>query len=72
MGGQILTVNTSQKPQITFLNASFWRMQSEKPYESEIRREKAKIKQREYYQKAEQDSATPEEKKAILSNWKNH
>ena len=43
-------------------------MQSEKPYESEIRREKTKIKQREYYQKAEQDSATPEEIKAILEN----
>ena len=38
------------------------------PYESEIRREKAKIEQREYYQKAEQDSATPEEIKAILEN----
>ena len=37
-------------------------------YESEIRREKAKIEQREYYQKAEQDSATPEEIKAILEN----
>ena len=38
------------------------------PYESEIKREKAKIEQREYYQKAEQDSATPEEIKAILEN----
>ena len=38
------------------------------PYESEIRQEKAIIKQREYYQKAEQDSATPEEIKAILEN----
>jgi len=38
------------------------------PYKSEIRREKAKIEQREYYQKAEQDSATPEEIKAILEN----
>ena len=38
------------------------------PYESEIRREKAIIKQREYYQKADQNSATPEEIKAILQN----
>ena len=37
-------------------------------YESGIRRETAKIKQREYYQKADQDSATPEEIKAILQS----
>ena len=40
------------------------------PYESEIRREKDKIKQREYYQKADQDSATPEEIKEILKPFK--
>ena len=40
------------------------------PYKSEIRREKDKIKQREYYQKADQDSATPEEIKAILKQFK--
>ena len=39
------------------------------PYKSEIRREKAKIKQREYFQKAEQeDSATPEEIQEILKD----
>ena len=50
------------------LNRKFLEDAVREPYESEIRREKAKIKQREYYQKAEQDSATPEEIKAILEN----
>ena len=39
-------------------------------FESAIRRDKAKIKQREYYQKADQDSATDEEKREILSKVK--
>jgi len=38
------------------------------PYESEIRREKNKINQREYYQKSDQNSATPEEIKEILQS----
>ena len=50
------------------LNRKFLEDAVREPYESEIRREKAKIEQQEYYQKAEQDSATPEEIKAILEN----
>ena len=50
------------------LNRKFLEDAVREPYESEIRREKAKIKQQEYYQKAEQDSATSEEIKAILEN----
>ena len=42
------------------------------PYESEIRREREAIERREYLQAADKNSASDEEKKAILSNWKNH
>ena len=41
-----------------------------KAYESKIRREKDQIKRREFYQKADQNAATDEEKKAILGSFK--
>ena len=43
-----------------------------KPYEDELRREREAIERREYMQAADKNSASDEEKKAILSNWKNH
>ena len=43
-----------------------------KPYEDELRREREAIERREYIQEADKNSASDEEKKAILSNWKNH
>ena len=52
------------------LNRKFLEDAVREPYESEIRGEKAKIKQREYYQKADQDSATSEEIKKILNQFK--
>jgi len=43
-----------------------------KPYEDELRREREAVERREYIQEADKNSASDEEKKAILSNWKNH
>ena len=43
-----------------------------KPYEDKLWREREAIERREYMQAADKNSASDEEKKAILSNWKNH
>ena len=43
-----------------------------KPYEDKLWREREAIERREYIQAADKNSASDEEKKAILSNWKNH
>ena len=43
-----------------------------KPYEDKLWREREAIERREYLQAADKNSASDEEKKAILSNWKNH
>jgi len=42
-----------------------------KPYEDKLWREREAIERREYMQAADKNSASDEEKKAILSNWKN-
>ena len=41
------------------------------PYEDKLWREREAIDRREYIQEADKNSASDEEKKAILSNWKN-
>ena len=42
-----------------------------KPYDDLIRRKKEAVERRKYIEEADQNSASDEEKKAILSNWKN-
>jgi len=42
-----------------------------KSYEDKIRRKKETIERRKYIEEADQNSASDEEKKEILSNWKN-